>query len=330
MNITFAQCLQNYFSQRLMTQRNASAQTISSYRDTFRLFLGFAHKRLAKPVSALTFDDLCAEMVLDFLNSTEKERNNCIRTRNARLAAIRSFMQYATLCIPPIINSIHRVLAIPSKRFEMPLVDFLSREEIQAIISACSSATWSGKRDQVMIATLYNTGARVSEITTLKVRDVTLGQAAYILIHGKGRKQRTVPLWKSTARDLKRWLSDNRLSDDAPVFPNRNREHLSRFGVLQRLQVAVNKAASSCPALKKRNISPHTLRHTTAMHLLQSGVDISVIALWLGHESPATTHKYVEADLTMKQAALDKISEVRGQKSRYKPNDKLIEFLENL
>lgn len=330
MNVTFAQCLQDFFCQRLMTQRNASAQTVSSYRDTFRLFLGYAHARMGKPVSELSIDDLNAELVLDFLDSTETQRHNRVRTRNARLAAIRSFMHYAALCMPASMNTIHRVLAIPTKRFEMPLVDFLSRDEMRAIIASCRTATWSGKRDHVMISTLYNTGARVSEITALKARDVTLGQTAYILIHGKGRKQRSVPLWKSTAAAIKHWLSDGRLSGESPVFPNRHGQHLSRFGVLHRLQVAVHSAAASYPALNKRRITPHTLRHTTAMHLLQSGVDITVIALWLGHESPATTHKYVEADLTMKQAALDKIPEMRGKNVRYKPKDSLLEFLENL
>jgi len=326
----FSQCMQDFFCQRLMAQRNASGQTIAGYRDTFRLLLQYAQARLKKPPSELTFEDMNAELILGFLDNIEIERHNTIRSRNTRLAAIRSFMHYAALCAPSAMNSIHRVLAIPAKRFEMPIMDFLSREEIEAVIRSCCSTTWSGQRDHIMISTMYNTGARVSEMTALKVSDITFAHASYITVHGKGRKQRSVPLWRSTTNAMKEWIAHNRLSNDAPVFPNKQRKPLSRFGVVHRLQIAVSKASLLCPSLKKLRISPHTLRHTTAMHLLQSGVDITVIALWLGHESPATTHRYVEADLAMKENALGKLQGVSTGNIRYKPEDSLIEFLENL
>jgi len=326
----FSQTMQDFFCQRLMAQRNASGQTIASYRDTFRLLLRYAQTRLEKPPSELTFEDMNAEFVLQFLDNIEMERHNTIRSRNARLAAIRAFMNYAALCVPSAINTIQRVLAIPSKRFEMPMMDFLSREEMESVICSCPDKTWSGKRDHIMISTMYNTGARVSEITALKVSDITFAHASYITVHGKGRKQRSVPLWKSTTNALKEWIAHNLLSNDAPVFPNKQRKPLSRFGVVQRLQIAVSKASPLCPSLKKLRISPHTIRHTTAMHLLQSGADITVIALWLGHESPATTHRYVEADLTMKESALGKLQGISTGSIRYKPEDSLIEFLEKV
>ncbi len=326
---TFAMLLQDYFCQRLINQRNASGETIASYRDTFRLLLTFAQIKFKKTPTELTFSDLSAEVVLGFLNHIEKHRHNKARSRNARLAAIRSFMQYAILFVPSAIADINRVLAIPSKRFEQPLMDFLTTEEIQSLLSLCCS-TWSEKRDHVMFSTLYNTGARVSEIITLKVVDVIFEHTPYVNIHGKGRKMRTVPIWKSTANKLKEWISNNSIKNDDPIFPNRQGKQLTRYGVVNRLQGVVNKAIQFCPSLKKRRISPHTFRHTTAMHLLQSGVDITVIALWLGHESPATTHKYVESDLSMKESALKKVHDGSTNNLRFKPKDSLIEFLEKL
>jgi len=326
---TFAMLLQNYFCQRLVLQRNASGETIANYRDTFRLLLTFVQIKLKKPPTELTFSDLSAEVVLGFLDHIEKHRHNKARSRNTRLAAIRSFMHYAALFVPSATADINRVLAIPCKRFEQPVMDFLSTEEIQSVLSSCCS-TWSGKRDYVMFSTLYNTGARVSEIIKLKVLDVTFDHTPYVNIHGKGRKMRTVPIWKSTANKMKEWLLHNGLKNDDPVFPNRQGKQLTRYGVVNRLQGTVDKAAQFCLSLKKRRISPHTLRHTTAMHLLQSGVDITVIALWLGHESPATTHKYVEADLSMKVSALNKLHDVSTGNLRFQPKDSLIDFLEKL
>ena len=223
-------------------------------------------------------------MVLDFLDHLETERGNSARTRNLRLTAIRSFMRYASLREPSLLSVAQRVLAIPVKRFDRPVLGYLSRDEITAIIDASDRSTWSGQRDAVLFAVLYNTGARVSEITRLHVADVLLDRASSLLLHGKGRKERVVPLWKSTAAQLRRWLPRIDGNADAPVFPNRAGKPLSRSGVEHQLRGACRKASERYPSLATRRITPHTLRHTTAMHLLQSGVDITVIALWLGHE----------------------------------------------
>jgi integrase/recombinase XerD len=327
---TFASLLQDFFCKRLVSERNASITTIASYRDSFRLLLRYAATYCRKPPTSLTVSDLDAPLVLDFLSHLETERGNCARSRNARLAAIRSFMHYASYRDPASLPIAQRVLAIPMKRFDRPLLGFLSREEIEAILAAPECTTWSGRRDHVMLMTLYNTGARVSEIATLGVNDLSLDRGSSVRIHGKGRKERVVPLWKSTVATLKQWLPHVARSPEAPVFPNRRGLRLSRSGVEERLRNAVRLASQQCPSLRSRKISPHTLRHTTAMHLLQSGVDITVIALWLGHESPATTHGYVEADLAMKERALAKLQEVPAQSRRYQASDQVLAFLDGL
>ena len=327
---SFPALLQDFFRQRLVTQRGASAHTIASYRDTFTVFLGYAAERTRRTPSALTLEDLDAPMVLDFLDHLETERGNSARTRNLRLTAIRSFMRYASLREPTLLPVAQRVLAIPVKRFDRPILGYLSREEVTAIINAPDRSTWSGQRDAVLFAVVYNTGARVSEITRLQVADVLLERASSLLLHGKGRKERVIPLWKSTAAQLRAWLPCIDRRPDAPVFPNRAGKPLSRSGVEHQLRVACRKAAKRHPALARRRISPHTLRHTTAMHLLQSGVDITVIALWLGHEDTATTHHYVEADLAMKEAALQRVEDPAPQPLRFTATDNLLDFLEAL
>jgi site-specific recombinase XerD len=329
LEISLSTLIQHFFCRRLITQRNASSQTIASYRDTFRLLFRYAQEKMKKAPAALQFEDLDADFVLKFLDYLEQERGNSERTRNLRLAAIRSFLRYVSYRLPGSLSTIQKVLAIPLKRFDRPSFEFLQREEVEAIITASEKTTFSGHRDFVMFMTLYNTGARVSEIIRLQVGDVCLESRASILIHGKGRKQRTVPLWNSTKHHLKKWRF--RLeSDSGPLFPSRCGRPLSRAGVEYRLRLAVKKAAERFPSLEKRKISPHTLRHTTAMHLLQSGVDITVIALWLGHESPATTHMYVEADLTMKEKALQKLQDPSLKSVRYQASDSILSFLESL
>jgi len=330
LEITLSTLIQHFFCRRLITQRNASPQTIAGYRDTFRLLFHYAQEKMKKAPAALQFEDLDADFVLRFLDYLEQERGNCERTRNIRLAAIRSFLRYVSYRLPGSLSTIQEVLAIPLKRFDRPSLEFLQREEVEAIITAPDKTTFSGHRDFVMFMTLYNTGARVSEIIRLQVGDVCLESKASVLIHGKGRKQRAVPLWSSTKRHLKRWLLQLKSDSHEPLFPSRCGRPLSRSGVEYRLRLAVNKAAERFPSLKKRQISPHTLRHTTAMHLLQSGVDITVIALWLGHESPTTTHMYVEADLTMKEKALRKLQDPSLKSMRYQASDSILSFLESL
>lgn len=328
--ISFSTLVQEFFCQCLMAQRNASGQTIASYRDTFRLLFQYTQKITGKAPATLELTDLDANLILGFLDHLEKERGNSVRSRNARLAAIRSFMHYASYKNPCSLSTIQQVLAIPMKRYDQPMLAFLSREEVEAIISAGNKTIWSGHRDSVMFLTLYNTAARVSEIINLKVADVSFGNGSSIHIHGKGRKQRTVPLWKSTATRLKEWLARLKPMANSPLFPNRNSDPLSRSGVEYRLRVAIQKAAKRCETLKNRHISPHIFRHTTAMHLLQSGIDITVIALWLGHESPSTTHMYIEADLSMKEQALKKLQGPSLKGLRYKASDSILNFLESL
>ena len=326
----FPQLVQDFFLKHLLNQRNASPRTVQSYRDTFRILLHFLEKELHKPSTRVRLEELDAPLVLAFLNYLEKQRGNSIRTRNARFAALRAFLKYAALQEPTSLPAIQRILAIPMKRFHRPLLGFLSRTEIEAILQAPNPSSWSGHRDQVLLTTMYNTGARVSEITSLRVRDVSLNPSPTVCIHGKGRKQRSLPLWNSTARCIRKWLKAISQEPDTPLFPNSRGSPLSRSGVESRLRAAVARASNQVPSLKKRHISPHTLRHTTAMHLLQSGVDITVIALWLGHENPATTHMYLQADLSMKSKALSKLHEPASSSLRYKPSDQLLQFLESL
>jgi len=328
--LSFPALLRDFFQQRLVAQRGVSAQTVASYRDAFEIFLRFTERRTGRTPSALTIEDLDAPAVLAFLDYLEEKRGNCPRTRNLRLTAIRSFLRYASLRDPAALPVAQRVLAIPPKRVDQPVLGYLSRDEIDAVLAAPDRSTWSGQRDAVLFAVLYNTGARVSEAIAIRVADVLLDRAAALRIHGKGRKERIVPLWKSTATQLRLWLTRLPTSPDAPVFPNCAARSLSRSGVENRLRVAVATASTRCPSLAGRHVSPHTLRHTTAMHLLQSGVDITTIALWLGHEDPATTHTYVEADLAMKEAALGRLEDPAPASLRFRPSDRLLAFLEAL
>jgi integrase/recombinase XerD len=326
----FAKLVEEFFLDRLMRQRNSSPQTVASYRDCFRLLFEFARDRWNKPTERLMIADLDATLVLAFLDHLEKDRNNSIRSRNARLAAVRSFLRFAAWKEPDALAMIQRVLAIPMKRCDRPLVGFLSREEVQAIINAPDVSTWAGQRDQVLLSTLYNTGARVSEARRIKVADVTLEGSPCVRLHGKGRKDRTVPIWPATAVRIRRWLTSIDSASGKPLFPAANGGLLTRSAVTDRLKRATKAAAGTCVSLAQRRVSPHTFRHTTAMHLLQSGVDITLIALWLGHESPATTHIYVEADLKMKEAALKLVQPPNVKEVRYKPPRGLLAFLQGL
>ncbi|MDO8127743.1 MAG: site-specific integrase [Candidatus Brocadiales bacterium] len=324
------QDITGFFLKRLINQKNVSPQTVSTYRDTFRLLLTFLQEQTHKTPSHLTLEDLDAPMILRFLDYLEIERGNSIRSRNARLSAIRSFFHYASYLEPASMAIIQRGLAIPLKRSDRPLVEFLSVEEVEALITAPDCSTWSGKRDHTMFTTLYNTGARVSEIIALRISDVCLDKNAYVRIYGKGRKERVMPLWTRTSRLIKDWLNSLNGNPTGPLFPNTQGKALTRYGVEYRLRMAKDQAINKCPSLKNKRVSPHVLRHTTAMHLLQSGIDINVIALWLGHESPSTTHIYLEADLAMKESVLQKLEPPRTNNIRFRPTDPLLKFLESL
>src|SRR5260370_11742008 len=326
----FPSLLQRYFCEYLLNQRNASPETISSYRDTFRLFLRFIDQRFGKAPSSLTLDDFDAPQVLAFLDALESQRHISVRSRNARLAAIRSFLRYAALQDPTALASISRTLAIPVKRFDRVPVSYLSREEVSAVLDAPDRTSWSGHRDAVMLATMYNTGARVSEIINLNVDDLQFGSTTKLHIRGKGRKERVVPLWNSARPQVVDWLCRIDTTVRHPLFPGRHGRRLTRTGVRSRLDAALATARQTCVSLQGRRVSPHLIRHSTAMHLLQTGFDITAIALWLGHEGTATTHMYVEADLTMKKRAIDKISMPARRRRKLKLSDRLMDFLEKL
>lgn len=327
---SFPGLVQEFFLKRLIAQRNASRQTVAAYRDCFRLFLQFAQQHVGKSPERLMLTDLDAPLILAFLDHLERERHNTIRSRNARFAAIRSFLHFAAFKDPTALAVIQRVLAIPMKRFDRPLLGFLSKPEIQAILDAPPSDRWTGQRDRAMFATLYNTGARVSELTGIRVADLVLDGSACVRLHGKGRKDRSVPLWRTTTVQLRHWLSRFDSRPDRPLFPSASGRRLTRPAVAARLRLAVQRAAAACPSLTKRRVSPHCIRHSTAMHMLQAGVDITVIALWLGHENPSTTHMYVEADLAMKERALKAVQPPRLKHTRYRPTSRVLEFLQRL
>ena len=262
----FPALLQDFFQRRLIAERGASAHTIASYRDTFQLLLRYARERTGRTPSALGIEDIDAPLVLAFLDHLEAERGNSPRTRNLRLTAIRSFMRHVSLHAPDALPVAERVLAISSKRFDRPALVFLSREEVEAVLAAPDRSTKSGRRDAVLLSVMYNSGARVSELIGLRVADVLLDRACALVLHGKGRKERVIPIWKDTAKQLRDWLAHIDGSPEAPVFPNRFGKPLTRSGVEQRLRVAVATASGRCHSLAGRRISPHTLRHTTAMH----------------------------------------------------------------
>jgi site-specific recombinase XerD len=329
----FSTMVQRFFAERLLQQQAASSRTVAAYRDTFRLLLGYAERQLGKPPAKLTLGDFDAELILGFLTYLETERHNRVRSRNARLAALRAFARYVAMQCPPALLLVQRILAIPMKRFDKPLLGFLSRDEVQALLTAPDLTTWCGRRDRVLLQLLYNTGARVSELIGIRFRDLELDVMPSVRLHGKGRKQRTVPLWKETVVEIRRWLQYNgvqKVQKDQPVLPNRWGKPMTRSNIAQRIARAVSTATPQCPSLEGRSICPHTLRHTTAMHLLQAGVDLTVIALWLGHESPVTTHGYIEADLTMKERALAAIAPPETRRTRYRPTDALLKFLQAL
>lgn len=328
---SFATLLQRFFAEHLVQHRAVSPRTVAAYRDTFRLLLLFAERQIGKAPTALSLADLDARLVMAFLEHLEKDRDNGARSRNARLAAIRSFLRYAAHHDLSALAVIEQALCVPMKRFDRPMLGFLSRDEMQAILDAPDPDTWVGQRDRALLTVLYNTGARVSEAVGLRVRNAVLDGSPCVHIRGKGRKQRSVPLWRSTAALVRSWKKRlGPVADDGPLFPNRDGAAMTRSNVTQRLGLYARAAATSQPQLLGRPISPHTIRHTTAMHLLQSGVDITVIALWLGHESPATTHMYVEADLSMKERALSRLQPSDCATPRYRPPDQLLQFLQSL
>lgn len=327
---SFAALLEGFFTQRLMQQRQASRHTVASYRDTFRLLLQFAQQRLHKAPATLALEDIDAPLVTAFLNELEQVRGVTARTRNLRLTAVHSFFHYAAFEAPANAAQIQRVLAIPAKRFTRPLVPFLSRPEVDALLAAPDQGSWSGRRDHALILLAVQAGLRLSELTSLRREDLHFGAGAHVRVIGKGRKERCTPLSKSTRAVLTAWVREPLRAEDQPLFPNARGGRLSAHGVHYLLDKHVAVAAGQCSSLKNKRVSPHVLRHTTAMDLLQAGVDCSVIALWLGHESIETTQIYLDADLALKEQVLDKTTPPNGKPGRYRPDDRLLEFLKGL
>jgi site-specific recombinase XerD len=325
-----AATMQAFFTERLIAQRRASPHTITAYRDTLRLLLGFAAQRTRTPPCRLDIADLDAPMISAFLDHLEHQRGNTIRSRNARLAAIHSLFSFAALRHPEHAADIARVLAIPPKRSDQTIVTFLTSTETEALLAVPDRATRTGRRDHAWILLAIQTGLRASELTALTRRDVHLGAGAYVACHGKGRKDRITPLAPGTVTTLRAWLAEHGGTPDDPLFTTIRGGPMSRDALQQRLTLYATAARRTCPTLTSKNITPHVLRHSAAMALLHAGTDITVIALWLGHESVTTTQIYLQADMALKQQALDRTTPPASNPGRYKPPDQLLAFLEAL
>lgn len=326
-----ARLLRGYFLQHLKVERRVSDHTVASYASTFRLLLAFCGQQRKRGAGPLELSDLDAPTVLTFLRHLETERECSALTRNARLAAVKSFFRYVAVHEPAALPIAQRVLAIPTKRFDRKLVGYLSPDEMKAVLAAPDLTTWSGRRDHTMFVTAYDTAARVSELVGMLREDVELASAhGTVKIHGKGRKERVAVLSRDATIILRRWERD--LGESTKVlFPNRSGAAMTRSGARARLLVTVRRAADRCPSLRSRRVSPHMIRHTTAMHLLQSGLNLASIALFLGHEDVQTTHGYIEADADMKRRTLAALPPLAGRRRRdTKQTDELIAFLESL
>jgi site-specific recombinase XerD len=327
---SLAPTLQAFFTDRLLCQRRVSPNTIASYRDTFRLLLSFARQQTGKPPARLEFCDLDAPLIGAFLEQLETERGNSTRTRNIRLAAVRSFFHYAALRHPEHAGVIQRVLAIPAKRSDQRIVTFLNPEELRALLASPDQTTWAGRRDHALLLTAAQTGLRVSELIGLTCDDLQLGTGAHLRAFGKGRKERIAPLTSQTTAVLRAWIRERQGQPADPLFPSRDGGPLSRDAIERRLAKHVTAAQHGCPSLCGKRVTMHVLRHTAAMMLLTAGIDTATIALWLGHEQERTTRVYLHADLGLKQRVLDQATPPNGRPGRYRPPDSLLGFLDDL
>lgn len=323
-----APLLESFFTEGLMAQRAASTHTVAAYRDTFRLLLRFAQDRVGSPPARLDLAQLDAPLIGAFLTHLEVDRHNRVSTRNARLAAIHSFFSYAALRCPEHAGLIQRVLALPHKRTDRTVVSFLTAEEIDALLASPDQRRWIGRRDYTLLALLAQTGLRVSELVALRVGDVQLGTGAHVRCLGKGRKERITPLTNHTAAALRNWLREGDPTPEHPLFPTSTGRQLSRDAVALVVARHARTAAAECPSLTRKHVTPHVLRHSSAMALLHAGVDTSVIALWLGHETTRTTQVYLHADLALKERALARTAPRTTTTRRYRAPDQLLAFLE--
>lgn len=327
---SFQALVQRFFTDRLLKQLGASPHTVAAYRDAFRLLLQFASEHLGRAPSELRTEDLDAPFLGKFLDHLEVARGNCTRTRNNRVAALHAFFQYVAISEPVLSLQCQRVLAIPSKRYERGPVEFLTEEEAAALVTAPDPATWIGRRDKALLLVAVQTGLRNSEITSLRRQDVEFGTGAHVRCIGKGRKMRCTPLLPDVAAVLKEWMSQQDGKPDDPVFPSSNRKRLSADALQRLVSRHVATARQTCPSLTAKKVTPHTLRHGAAMALLRRGVDLTVIALWLGHESSETTQIYLHADMQLKEKALAHATPSNVVPDRFRPPDALLAFLESL
>lgn len=324
-----APLLEGFFATRLVAQANVSPHTIASYRDNFRMLLRFAQTKTGRPPSSLTLSDLNPLLINAFLDHVEKHRSCTARTRNLRLTAIRSFFRYAALEVPEHAELVQRVLAIPPKRHCRKVVGFLSRPEIEAMLSVVDRSSWIGKRDYALLLVMMQTGLRLAEITGLDERDVHLGTGAHLRCEGKGRKERCTPLTKSAASVLRFWIA-RRGNKTSRLFPALHGDRLSHDAVEDLVAKYARAAVARCPSLNGRHVTPHMLRHTAAMELLQAGIDRSLIAIWLGHESVETTQVYLDANLALKEKILERMQPTKGIRSHFRPGDRLLAYLQSL
>lgn len=325
----FPALLQRFFTDRLCTQIEASRHTIAAYRDTFRLLIRYASARCGKSPTNLEIGDLDADLVADFLTHVETARGNTVRSRNSRLAAIRSFFRYVAMTDPAWLLHCQRILAMPNKRHVKRSVTFLDRDEIAALLAAPDRTKWVGRRDHALLLLALQTGLRASELVNLNCADVVLGTGAHVKCTGKGRKDRRTPLRRDTAKLLQGWIRDRR-DNDGPLFPSIRGDRLSRDALEHLVRKYCEAASRTCPSLAGKRVTPHSLRHSTAMELLHHGVDQAVIALWLGHESVETTQIYIHADMRLKEKALGRVASPDTRVGRYRPDDQLLAFLEAL
>lgn len=325
-----APVLEAFFTSRLINEKGVSPHTIAAYRDTFRLMLGFAHERSGKQPAALELEDLDAPLIAAFLDHLEHDRGNSPRTRNARLAAVHSMFRYAALRHPEHAALISRVIAVPTKRFERAIVTYLTPNEVDAFLAAPNRDRWIGRRDHALLTLTIQTGVRVTELTSLRNQDVHLGSGPHIQVVGKGRKQRATPLTSQTVAVLRQWLKERAGQPEDPLFPTSRGRALSRDAIALLTTNHATAASHTCPSLKNKKVSPHTLRHTAAMNLLHAGVDSTVIALWLGHQSVEATQIYLHADMAIKERALARTTPPNSAPGRYRPPDRLLAFLEAL
>lgn len=333
-NNDFQRLLQNFFLEWMMNQKKVSPSTIQSYKDTFRILLKYTRDEMGVKTDSINMQTLNADAIVGFLNYLVNDRKNKLKTVNNRLAAIKSFMEYVSYECPEHLEVIRKVKAIPFRKVEKKEVSYLTKEEMESLLNVCDNESPEGRRDYLMLLLLYNSGMRVSEMISIQGRDIFFSDngKCHLRIMGKGRKERTVPLWEMTTQSLADYMHENEIQDNDYLLTGRNVKHLTRSGVRYRIDCLVRKTYDICPSLKNKAITPHVFRHSTAMSLLHSGVDISTIAIWLGHESIETTHKYMVADLKLKENALNKLHEPESIETtfRYQANDDILQFLNKL